>query len=114
MTECLVRLGHSMCIFLFTHRTAAPLSCVKQLIGQTHDYGLLATHLGAFAQPTHGQSSAPYRAHLNRHLVVGTTNTTTLYLHTGLDVIDCAIKNLLRLFAGYFLNMIQSTIHDTL
>src|SRR5690625_7981101 len=96
MTECLVRLGHSMCIFLFTHRTAAPLSCVKQLIGQTHDHGLFATHLGCFAQPAHGQSSSTYGAHLNRHLVVGTTNTTTLYLNNGLDVLDCVIKTLQR------------------
>ena len=63
-------------------------------------------------QPAHSQRSATSRANFNRHLVVGTTNTTRLHFNHRLDIAHGRTENFERILASLGGDDFESAVHD--
>src|SRR5690606_3596674 len=113
MAECFVGLGHLVRVVTLLHCSTTTLGGVKQFTGQAQIHRFLATLLGCFTQPAHGQSQAAHRAHFNRHLIVRATYTAAFHFNEGLDVVNRGVEHLDRLFASFSLNLVKRAVNNT-
>eukprot|EP01137_Pigoraptor_chileana_P024036 Opistho-2@91350 len=113
--ERLVGLSHAVNFVTLLHGTATAFGGFHQFVGQTQGHRLFTTLLGGLFHPAHGQSQATDRAHLNRHLVVGTANAAGLHFDHGLHVVDGHGEGFQRVFARVLLlDLVEGTVNDAL
>src|SRR3954451_18000164 len=82
--EDLVGLRHLVGVLAPLHGGTEAVACVEELVHQAVGHGLLATVADVGDQPAHSQGGAATRAHVDRHLVGGATDTAAAHLEGGL------------------------------
>src|SRR5215467_11404962 len=99
MRKRLVRFRHAMHVFFLLDGGAAAVGGIEQFIGQLVDHSLLAAVACISNDPADGQRGATVGIDLNRHLVVGATDTPGLYLEQRLGILHSLFEQLQSLIA---------------
>ena len=103
-----------MHIFTLLDRRAFSFSSIKDFASQTQRHGFFTTLTCSINHPAHCQSSSTIRTHFYRHLVGSTTYTSGLNLNHGTQSFECFLKRFDGIVIGFFGNLSQSTVYNTL
>ena len=104
MRKRLVGIRHSVRIFLLLDGVSAVVRCIKNLRRQAIGHRLLAATARIGNDPTNRQRAASFLVNFDRHLISRTAHSSRLNFNGWLDVVDSALENLERLFAGLLAN----------
>src|ERR1051325_66926 len=103
-----------MRVLFLLDRVAAIVRRIEQLAREPVNHRLLAAPACVLHYPADGQRSTPLLVYLNRNLVGGTADAARLDFDRGPDILDRALENLERLFAGLITDARQRVIEDSL
>src|ERR671910_3799636 len=110
----LVRLGHLVHVFLALHRAANAVVGVEELAGQPLGHRALTALAGVPDDPADRERVGAPGAHLDRHLVRGTTDTAALHLELRLHVVDRALQRRQGVAVGLLANDVERVVDDGL
>src|ERR1700677_3107950 len=80
MREGLVRLGHTVDVFLLLHRGTTAVGGIEELCGQLLNHALFATGAAIGNEPADGERGAALRKNFNGNLIVRSANAAGLDL----------------------------------
>src|SRR5262249_184103 len=93
-------------------RSSAQLAAAINLVRQLVRHSLFRTRSRVRNNPTQRQAGAPVLWYFDRHLVVGATHATRLYLQHGLGVLHRLLENLEGVVLGPLLHLLHGLIED--
>src|SRR6476620_3118144 len=102
-----VRLGHFVGVLASLDGGTKAIACVKDLVGEPLDHGLLAAGLGEADQPAQCQRGGALGTDLDRHLVGGATDTAAAHFECRLDVVQSALEGDDRIGAGLVAGLLE-------
>src|SRR5918994_1046589 len=110
----LVGLGHLVHVFLALHRAANAVVGVEELAGQPLGHRALTALAGVPDDPADRERVGAPGAHLDRHLVRGTTDAAALNLELRLHVVDRALQRRQGVAVGLLANDVERVVDDGL
>src|SRR5262249_15855169 len=112
--ESFVGFCHAVNIFLFLDRRTATVGGIEQLVRELIDHSFFATSATVTDQPANRERGATIWIHFDRHLVVRTTYTGSLYFEQRLAVLDCLLEELQGFVPALLLEVLHRLVEDQL
>src|SRR5579872_1862237 len=107
MCERLIGFRHPVHIFFLLDRGAFATGSVEQFIGQLFDHSLFAAATGITDEPANRERRPAVGIHLDRHLVIGAANATSLYFEQRLGILHGFFEELQPFIAALLLDLRQ-------
>src|SRR5215213_1443303 len=110
----LVGVRHAVRVFLLLDRIPAVVCRIENLGRQTIRHRLFTAAACVGDDPPDCQGTAPFLVYFDRHLISRTADASRLHFNRRLHVIDRALENLQRLFAGLVANLPHGIVENAL
>ena len=107
MRKRFVGIRHSVRIFLLLDGVSAVVRSIKNFRRQAVGHRLLAASTRVRDDPTDRQRTTSFLVNFDWYLISRTADASRLHFNSGLDVVDCPLENLERLFTSLLANLLH-------